>query len=59
MFEYELHQMRTAELARHAAHDQLAREARRVRGAARRSAGDDAGGRVSAQFRKARFTRAA
>ncbi|MEU6126103.1 hypothetical protein [Streptomyces sp. NPDC047123] len=59
MFEYEMHQMRAAELGRDAAHHRLLGEARRIRAAARRSARDEAEGRVSTQPWKSRFTRAA
>ncbi|MFH8796769.1 hypothetical protein [Streptomyces sp. NPDC017941] len=59
MFEYELHQIRTAELARQAQHDRLVREARRARRASRRDGGHEAGGRVSAPRDADRFTRAA
>ncbi|WP_367320647.1 hypothetical protein [Streptomyces sp. HUAS ZL42] len=40
MYEYELHQMRSAELRRRAEHDRLAREAVRHRRAARREAAE-------------------
>ncbi|WP_447040161.1 hypothetical protein [Streptomyces sp. DSM 118878] len=59
MFEYEMHQMRAAELSREADRRRLVREVRRSRAAARRSARDEAGGRVSPPARKARFARAA
>ncbi|MBM7171183.1 hypothetical protein JQK87_22820 [Streptomyces sp. G44] len=61
MFEYEIHQMRAAELAREADRRHLIREVRRNRRAEarRRSAGDEAEGRVSAPLWKSRFTRAA
>ncbi|MGA4851532.1 hypothetical protein ACOBQB_36745 [Streptomyces sp. G5(2025)] len=60
MFEYELHQMRAAELARDAHRRHLIREVRRNRRAeARRSARDEAEGRVSVPLWKSRFTRAA
>ncbi|MEU6991220.1 hypothetical protein ABZ953_11250 [Streptomyces sp. NPDC046465] len=59
MFEYEMHQMRAAELSREAAHRRLVGEARRNRAAARRSARDEAEGQVSASAWKSRFTRAA
>ncbi|WP_030568026.1 hypothetical protein [Streptomyces aureocirculatus] len=59
MFEYELHQIRTAELARQAQRDRLVREARRARRASRRNGGHEAGGRVSATRVVDRFTRAA
>lgn len=38
MYEYELHHLRSAELIRQAEHERLAREATRVRRAARREA---------------------
>lgn len=47
MFEYEMHQVRSAELIREADRHRLARAARRARRAERRSAGQDAEGRVS------------
>ncbi|MFK4069316.1 hypothetical protein [Streptomyces sp. NPDC029674] len=66
MFEYEMHQMRAAELSREADHQRLLGEARKVRAAARRSARQEAEGRVSTTLwmsrptrRKLRFTRAA
>ncbi|MFE0106249.1 hypothetical protein [Streptomyces sp. NPDC059009] len=60
MFEYELHQLRTAEQALKADHQRLVREARDGRRTARRSARHEAEGRVSAPLlRRARFTRAA
>ncbi|MFJ2768173.1 hypothetical protein [Streptomyces sp. NPDC087300] len=59
MFDYEMHQMRAAELAQAAAHHRLVREARKATAAARRSARDEAEGRVRAQLGRGRFTRAA
>ncbi|MEV0258972.1 hypothetical protein AB0H82_32505 [Streptomyces sp. NPDC050732] len=66
MFEYEMHQMRAAELSREADHRRLLGEARKIRAAARRSARHEAEGRVSTTLwrsrltrGKARFTRAA
>lgn len=60
MFEYEMHQMRAAELAREADRRRLIREIRRShRAEARRSTGDEAEGRVSVPLWKSRFTRAA
>ncbi|WP_369217340.1 hypothetical protein [Streptomyces flavofungini] len=57
MFEYEMHQMRAAELAREADRRRLVREARRIRRAVRRSARDEAEGRVSAPAWKTRSAR--
>ncbi|MCF3118590.1 hypothetical protein IPZ68_02540 [Streptomyces arenae] len=62
MFEYEMHQMRAADLTREADRGRLLREARKARAdraAARRTARDEAEGRVSTPLRKTRFTRAA
>ncbi|MFF1354392.1 hypothetical protein [Streptomyces sp. NPDC058297] len=65
MYEYEIHQVRAAELVRQAEHSRLvreAREARRNRRAERRagSAGQDAEGRVSSpRSLRSRFARAA
>ncbi|MBW5425804.1 hypothetical protein GKQ77_30290 [Streptomyces sp. BG9H] len=59
MFEYEMHQMRAADLIREADRRRLIREARGNRAAARRSGRDKAEGRVSAPLWKSRFTRAA
>ncbi|MFE0177121.1 hypothetical protein ACFWZ2_32930 [Streptomyces sp. NPDC059002] len=59
MFAYEMHQMRAAELAREAGHRRLVREARTSRAAARRSARDEAEGRVSTRLGRSRFMRAA
>jgi hypothetical protein len=58
MFEYEMHQLRAADLAREADRGRLLREAREAR-AARRTARKETGGRVITTPRKARFTRAA
>ncbi|MEC4016239.1 hypothetical protein [Streptomyces sp. H27-D2] len=49
MFHYELHQLRSAELIQRADRYRLAREAVRTTTAARRSAGNEAEGRVSEQ----------
>lgn len=61
MFEYEIHEQRSAELRRRAEQDRLAREALRGRRAARRSAARDAGEAEphSGGPRRYRFTRAA
>ncbi|MFH9071724.1 hypothetical protein [Streptomyces alboflavus] len=63
MFEYELHQQRTAELAQVAQHDRLVREARKARTGRRGQGGNKAEGRVSpgrvAERFTDRFTRAA
>ncbi|MEU5899321.1 MULTISPECIES: hypothetical protein [Streptomyces] len=59
MFEYEMHQMRAAELVRRADHQRLVGEARKSRATARRSARDEAEGPVSTPLRKIRFMRAA
>ncbi len=64
MFEYELQQLRSAELIREADNYRLAREALRGRRAARREGGrsgrDDSEGRVhSRRHRRPRFARAA
>ncbi|MET7360696.1 hypothetical protein ABZS76_19905 [Streptomyces sp. NPDC005562] len=61
MFEYEMHQMRAAELARVADRQRRVTEARKVRAAARRSARHEGEGRVSAtlRLRTIRFTRTA
>ncbi|MFF8645341.1 hypothetical protein [Streptomyces sp. NPDC015345] len=66
MFEYEMHQMRAADLAREADRHRLLGEARKLRAAARRSARHEAEGRVSTTLwrnrlmrGRARFTRAA
>ncbi|MFF1378047.1 hypothetical protein [Streptomyces sp. NPDC058308] len=59
MFEYEMHQMRAAELSREAAHRRLVGEARKNRAAARRSARDAAEGQVRTSLWKSHFTRAA
>ncbi|MFG2649489.1 hypothetical protein [Streptomyces sp. NPDC048436] len=59
MFEYEMHQLRAADLTREADRRHLLREAREARAAARRSARQESEGRVSTTPRKVRFTRAA
>ncbi|MFD0413204.1 hypothetical protein [Streptomyces sp. NPDC127108] len=63
MFEYELHQQRTAELAQVAQHDRLVREARKARAGRRGRGGNEAEGRVSpgrvAERITDRFTHAA
>jgi hypothetical protein len=63
MFEYELHQTRSADLLAAAQHDRLVREALRVRRAARRaeaSAQNETEGRShSRRPRRHRFARAA
>ncbi|WP_189320519.1 hypothetical protein [Streptomyces flaveus] len=61
MFEYELQQIRSAEMIREADNHRLAREAIRARRAARRSAKDDTEGRVNRRphSRRHRFARAA
>ncbi|MFI9776432.1 hypothetical protein ACIHCV_17170 [Streptomyces sp. NPDC051956] len=65
MYEYEIHQIRAAELVRQAEHNRLVREvreARRNRRAERRAAsvGQDTEGRVnSPRSRRSRFARAA
>ncbi|WP_246201626.1 hypothetical protein [Streptomyces alboniger] len=59
MFEYEMYQMRAADLAREADRRRLIREARGNRAAARRSGRDEAEGRVSVPLWRSRFTRAA
>ncbi|MFD4629730.1 hypothetical protein ACFVYR_09760 [Streptomyces sp. NPDC058284] len=60
MFDYEMHQMRAAELSREGAHHRLIGEARKIRAAARRAARDEAEGQVStSSLLKSRFTRAA
>ena len=61
MFEYELHQMRSAELIREADEYRLAREARRARRAARKASGEHApGGQVNTRRHgRLRFARAA
>ncbi|MGW0536448.1 hypothetical protein [Streptomyces sp. NPDC003032] len=58
MFEYEMHQLRAADLVREAGRRRLVREARRIR-AARRSVRHETEGRVSASLWKSRFARAA
>ncbi|MGW5732733.1 MULTISPECIES: hypothetical protein [Streptomyces] len=62
MFEYEMHQLRAADLTREADRRRLLREAREAKAAARadrRSARHDTEGRVSTGQWRARFTRAA
>ncbi|WP_306333394.1 hypothetical protein [Streptomyces sp. KL118A] len=59
MFEYEMHQMRAAELVRQADRRRLVGEARKARAVARRSARQEAEGPVSTPLRKIRFTRTA
>ncbi|MEU6679446.1 hypothetical protein [Streptomyces sp. NPDC046853] len=61
MFEYEMHQLRAADLAREADRRRLLREVREAKAARRerRSARHETGGRVSTAQRKLRFTRAA
>ncbi|GHC45648.1 hypothetical protein [Streptomyces flavofungini] len=64
MFEYELHQQRTAELAQAAEHDRLVREARKAARAGRRGRrGNETEGRVTpgriTERLTDRFTRAA
>ncbi|MGW5866970.1 hypothetical protein ACWFRJ_32910 [Streptomyces sp. NPDC055239] len=62
MFEYEMHQLRAADLAREADRRRLlrqAREAKATRRAERRSARHDTEGRVSRAQRRISFTRAA
>lgn len=61
MFEYEMHQMRAAELARVADEQRHLREARVLRAAARRSARHEGEGWVSTALRArtVRFTRTA
>lgn len=62
MFEYEMHQLRAADLAREADRRRLlreAREAKAARAAARRSARHETEGRVNTPQWRSRFTRAA
>ncbi|GAA3117334.1 hypothetical protein ACFQ0X_14310 [Streptomyces rectiviolaceus] len=61
MFEYEMHQLRAAELIREADRRRLLREAREAKAARadRRSARHESEGRVSTTRRRSRFTRAA
>lgn len=59
MFEYEMHQLRAADLAREADHRRLIREARAAKAARRRSARHASDGRVSTGQWRTRFTRAA
>ncbi|MER7350525.1 hypothetical protein ABT390_34530 [Streptomyces aurantiacus] len=58
MFEYELHQLRTAELAQAAERRRLVREARQARKAERKR-GHETEGRVIPASVRDRFTRAA
>ncbi|GGO57491.1 MULTISPECIES: hypothetical protein [Streptomyces] len=59
MFEYELHQLRTAELAEAAQQRRLVREARQARKALRNRGGHETGGRVIPARATNRYTRAA
>ncbi|MFF8593243.1 hypothetical protein ACF061_17780 [Streptomyces sp. NPDC015220] len=61
MFEYEYHQLRSAELRREAEQARLVRTAARIRRSARRSAGQDApeAETHSRPLRRHRFTPAA
>lgn len=61
MFEYEMHQLRAADLIREADRRRLLREAREAKAAraARRSARHGTEGRVSAAQWRSRFSRAA
>lgn len=61
MFEYEMHQLRAAELVREADRRRLLREARQAKAAraARRSARHGTEGRVSTAQWRDRFSRAA
>lgn len=61
MFEYEMHQLRAADLIREADRRRLLREARQAKAAraARRSARQGTEGRVSAAQWRSRFSRAA
>ncbi|GAA1941467.1 hypothetical protein GCM10009837_79440 [Streptomyces durmitorensis] len=61
MFEYEMHQLRAADLTREADRRRLLREAREAKAARaeRRSARQEAEGRVSTGQWRTRFTRAA
>ncbi|SDJ73053.1 hypothetical protein [Streptomyces indicus] len=58
MFEYEMQQLRQAELVREAAEQRRAAEARKLR-RQRRAADQDTEGRVTHLQRKLRFVRAA
>ncbi|MFF1697004.1 hypothetical protein ACFVXC_25910 [Streptomyces sp. NPDC058257] len=60
MFEYEMHQLRAADLAREADRRRLLREAREAKAtrAERRSARHDTEGRVSRAQRRISFSRA-
>lgn len=61
MFEYEMHQLRAADLAREADRRRLLREAREAKAARadRRSARHASEGRVSTTWRRRRSTRTA
>ncbi|MFE0133258.1 hypothetical protein ACFWY6_17065 [Streptomyces sp. NPDC059037] len=61
MFEYEMHQLRAADLAREADRRRLLRVAREAKAdrAERRSVRHESEGRVSTGLRRAGFTRAA
>ncbi|MEV6756318.1 hypothetical protein [Streptomyces sp. NPDC051214] len=61
MFEYEMHQLRAADLVREADRRRLLREAREAKAAraARRSARHGTEGRVSTGLRRSLFSRAA
>ncbi|MEV2252692.1 hypothetical protein AB0I94_19315 [Streptomyces sp. NPDC050147] len=58
MFEYEMHQLRAADLAREADRRRLLREAREAK-AARRSPDHETEGRVKTPQWRSRFTRVA
>ncbi|MET7618602.1 hypothetical protein [Streptomyces sp. NPDC005408] len=57
MFEYKMHELRLADLLREAEAERLARQVRKARRAARRSAKDAGEGRVSHE--SSRYERAA
>lgn len=57
MFEYEMHQMRAAELIREADNRRLVRQVRKARKEAARNAGNEGEGRV--QSHRGRFVSAA
>lgn len=57
MFEYEMHQMRAAELIRRADNERLVRQARKARQEAARDAGNEGEGRVESH--RGRFVSAA
>lgn len=61
MYAYEMHLLRQADLLRAADHQRLVRAAREARRTARRTPGDESGGRVSGPNGpdRSRFTRAA